>query len=63
MRMLIDLAVPLHDQAIAAKQDRRWWVTPVLSVLGSFGGAYVGHLAATGGARSALVWRLIDLLA
>ena len=46
MKMLIDLAVTLHDQAIAAQQDRRWWFTPVLSLIGSFGGALFGHFAA-----------------
>ena len=44
MNMLIGLAVTLHNQVVAAKQDRRWWVAPFLSVLGSFGGALVGIL-------------------
>jgi hypothetical protein len=43
MKMLIDLAITLHSQAIAAEQDKRFWISPALSVFGLFGGAILGH--------------------
>jgi hypothetical protein len=45
IKTLLDTAIHLHEKAVDARRERRWWVTPViavLSTLGSFAGAVIG---------------------
>jgi hypothetical protein len=45
VKTLLDTAISLHQKAVDAYRDRRWWVTPlttVLSTAGSFLGAILG---------------------
>jgi hypothetical protein len=39
---LIDAAVELHSRAVAQRSERRWWVTPAVSVVVAFGGVILG---------------------
>lgn len=39
---LIDAAIELHSRAVAQQAARRWWVTPLVSVVSAFGGALLG---------------------
>jgi hypothetical protein len=39
LKLLLDTAINLHKNAIDAERDWRWWVTPVLAFVASFGGA------------------------
>lgn len=31
---LVDIAISLHEQEIKHSQERRWWITAVVAVLG-----------------------------
>jgi hypothetical protein len=45
IKTLLDTAINLHQKAIDAHRDRRWWITPltaILSTIGSFTGAIIG---------------------
>lgn len=39
---LITVAKALHSKAIDDKKDKRWWIIPLLTVLGGLLGAYIG---------------------
>jgi len=39
---LINAATELHSRAVAQQAARRWWVTPLVSVLSAFVGAVAG---------------------
>ncbi|MGR6738695.1 hypothetical protein [Pseudomonas chlororaphis] len=41
---LIDVAVKLHTQAIARRQELRWWVVMLIGLASSFVGAFVAAL-------------------
>ena len=43
---LVNTATQLHDRAIAQKQERRWWIDPLIGLIGII----VGALAAGFGA-------------
>ena len=43
---LIKAAIELHARAIEQERARRWWITPVVSLMSAFGGALVGGLLA-----------------
>jgi hypothetical protein len=57
MKMLIDLAVSLHDQAMTEKKERRLLITTGLTAVGSFGGTLLAHLFTSGPAVWPLPWR------
>lgn len=45
IKTLLDTAISLHQRAVEADRDRRWWITPVIAILtavGSFVGAILG---------------------
>jgi hypothetical protein len=39
LKLLLDTAINLHKNAIDAERDWRWWVTPIVTFITSFGGA------------------------
>lgn len=41
LRLLMDLAINLHQNAIEAKRDKRWWFAPALSFIASFGATFI----------------------
>lgn len=41
---LVDVAVKLHTQAIARRQELRWWVVMLIGLVASFVGAFVAAL-------------------
>jgi hypothetical protein len=45
---LVDVAVKLHTQAIARRQELRWWVVMLIGLASSFVGAFVAALIKAG---------------
>jgi hypothetical protein len=42
IKTLMDTAISLHQRAVEANRDWRWWVPSALSLIGSFVGALIG---------------------
>jgi hypothetical protein len=46
IKTLIDIAINLHGEALAASRDWRWWIAPAVSFAGSFVGAILAFVTA-----------------
>jgi hypothetical protein len=46
IKTLVDMAINLHGEALAASRDWRWWIAPAVSFAGSFFGAILAFLTA-----------------
>jgi hypothetical protein len=45
IKTLMDAAIDLHQRAVDEYRDRRWWITPVIGLIATTVGAFIGAIA------------------
>jgi hypothetical protein len=45
IKTLVDAAITLHQTAVDQYRDRRWWIAPVIGLIATTVGAFIGGIA------------------